>query len=134
MAHDWDHDGDGWRHEQHDHGWYKHHGDDDEDEEEEEEHEGRDYRPFYGYHQEPGADDFGYGYGSRGYGWNGSGMVNRRHPGLIWACDSQGHHCRWVRRYGWNRGYGERYYGNNGYYGTNSPLGGLGPLLGIPLP
>jgi hypothetical protein len=66
-------------------------------------------------------------------------MVNPRHPGLVWACDSQGHHCHWARRYGYNNynngygnnygNYGNGYYGgNNGYYGNS--MGGLGSLLG----
>jgi hypothetical protein len=146
MARDWDHDGDGGRHENHDNGrhngwynqgggnngWYNHRG---QNEEEEEEHEGRGYyqQPRYGYgYQEP--EDEGYGYGRQFLPRNGAGMVNPRHPGLAWACDSQGHHCHWARRAGYGNGYygntGYGNYGNNGYYG-NSPLGGLGSLLGI---
>jgi hypothetical protein len=47
----------------------------------------------------------GYAYPSRpyrGYRYipeNGEGMVNPRHPGLYWACDSDGHHCHWARRW-----------------------------------
>jgi hypothetical protein len=145
MAHDRDHDGGGWGHRHHDNGrhlgWNKHRGDDD------------DYRGG-GYYQQPnnygyqqpyrygrgdndGDEGYRYGNGRRSNGWNGNGMVSRRHPGLIWACDSQGHHCHWARRYGsnyryngyyGNNGYGNGYYGNNGYYG--SPLGGLGALVG----
>lgn len=158
LAHDWDHDGDGggWRHPRHDNGlhrgWYNHRG-----EAEEEEHEGGGYyrQPYgygYGYgNQEPDGDE-GYGWNRPGYGynWNGSlnGMVNPRHPGLYWACDSQGHHCHWARRagvgyryrypqYGVNPqyGYGSGY---NPYYGNNPAMGGLGslvgPLLGVPMP
>jgi len=166
MAHGWDHDGDGARHEHHDNGnhngWYNHRGD-----EGRYQHRGyyapnQSYR--YGYNHEPDADDYGYGngyygngygYGNRygygnGYGYpsNGQGMVNPRHPGLIWACDSDGHHCHWASRTAYNYGqtglnpFGS-YYGNNGYgyngygngYGNGySPLGGLGSLLGIPMP
>ena len=140
--HDEDHDGEGWR--GHDRGWHRGWDDnrgwnnyrgqnwgENEDEEEEEEHENG------GYYQRPhgyGYQPYGYGYRQRyGYGFprNGAGMVNPRHPGLIWACDSQGHHCHWARRYGYNGGY----YGNNdggygnGYYG-NQQMGGLGTLLG----
>lgn len=149
LAHGWDHDGDGWRHQGHDNGrhegWDNHHDRDrHENEEEEEEHE------HQGYYQHP----YGYGsgwnrpnYGSR---WNGSnnGRSNPRHPGVMWACDSNGHHCHWARRpgyssaypqigpnpyalggpYGGSGGYGNDYYGN-GYYG-NSSMGGLDSLLG----
>ena len=45
-----------------------------------------------------------YAYGSR-YGYrpgyippNGQGMIDPRNPNFYWACDSQGHHCRWARR------------------------------------
>ena len=158
LAHDHDGDGDGWGHKQWHHdngqhrGWYKHQGGDrDEDEEEEHEHRGYYQQPYgYGYgHQEPDGDE-GYGWNQPRYGYNGNGMVNRRHPNLYWACDSQGHHCHWARRYGSGYRYpqtglnpfafggannGNGYYGNNnsnygnGNYG-NSSLGGLGSLLG----
>jgi Ni/Co efflux regulator RcnB len=38
------------------------------------------YAPGYGYHA------------------NGAGMVDPRNPRLMWACDSQGHHCHWAPR------------------------------------
>jgi hypothetical protein len=44
----------------------------------------------------------GYGYNYRRYRYvpeNGQGMVNPRHPNLYWACDSDGHHCRWAPRF-----------------------------------
>jgi hypothetical protein len=42
----------------------------------------------------------GYAYGQRGYlPRNGQGMINPRNPNLFWACDSDGHHCHWARRY-----------------------------------
>jgi len=169
MAHDWDHGG--WGHEHHDNGnhngWYKHdggnggwghhHGDHDGDENQ---YQGQGYYPpptsyGYGYRQAPYYNNYGkgYGYGSgygNGYGYgygrqgvpaNGEGMISRTHPGLMWTCDSQGHHCHWAPRpgygtqnYGYNNGsngyYGSGGYGN-GYYG-NSPLGGLGGLFGTP--
>jgi hypothetical protein len=177
MARDWDHDGDSGRHEHHDNGrhngwsnygggngWTNQRGDNDGDERS---YRGRGYyqQPGYGYRHEPDADDYGYGngygnsygYGGRNNGWNGNGMVSRRHPGLVWSCDSQGHHCQWAQRGGYgypqtglnpfdgNNGYGNGYgnnsygngyygnsaYGNNGYYGNNAPMGGLGSLLGI---
>ena len=154
MAHDWDQDGDGVRHDNGRHnGWYNHGGGNNgwdnnrgEDEDEEEEQEGRVYyqQPSYGYgYQDPEDESYGYGYG---YGKqlvprNGQGMIDPRNPSLVWSCDSQGHHCRWARRYGSNYGYGNGYYGNsgNGYYGNNgyygsNPLGGLGALLGVPMP
>ena len=151
LAHDWDQDDDGWHN-----GWYNHQGED----EEEDEQENEDYqRPAYGYgyHQEPDADDYYQpGYGSN---WNQAlnGWANPRHPGLVWVCNSQGHHCRWAQRYGYRaplyglnpgyRGYDSsypysgQYYGNNQYYGNSqyygSNRGGLGaligPLLGIPI-
>ena len=127
LAHDHDRDGDGKGWHGHDRGWHrgwdKHGGWDDhrgrgwgghEDEEEEEEHEHRGYyRQPYGYrYQQPYGYSYPapyrYGYGQRyGYGIprNGAGMINPRHPGLIWACDSQGHHCHWARRYGYNNSY-----------------------------
>ena len=49
------------------------------------------YAPGYAYPNRP----------YRGYRYipeNGEGMVNPRHPGLYWACDSDGHHCHWARR------------------------------------
>jgi hypothetical protein len=170
LAHDHDGDGDGGggHHQQlhHDNGqhrgWYNHQNN-----------ETRGYNQRYygngfgsgnGYsygNQEPDGDD-GYGwnqpnynYRQPGYGYNypsnGAGMVNRRNPNLVWACDSQGHHCHWARRYGYNgynsglnpfafnganNGYANNYgnYGN-GYYGGNNgnygnSMGGLGSLLG----
>jgi Ni/Co efflux regulator RcnB len=36
----------------------------------------------------------GYGYHSV----NGAGMVDPRNPRLMWACDSEGHHCHWAPR------------------------------------
>jgi Ni/Co efflux regulator RcnB len=30
---------------------------------------------------------------------NGEGMINRRNPNFYWACDSEGHHCHWARRF-----------------------------------
>ena len=157
LAGDRDHDGDGWRHQQrHDNGLhrggYNHRGGDGDEEEEDE--GGGYYQQPYGYgHGEPDGDE-GYGGNQPDYGstWNGSsnGWVNRRHPGLVWACDSHGHHCHWARRYGSGYRYpqtglnpfafggannGNGYYGNNnsnygnGNYG-NSSLGGLGSLLG----
>ena len=143
IAHDWNHDGDGGRHEHHDNGnhngWYNH-GDRNNwgggnngwynrrGEDEEEEHERRgDYRqPYnYGYYQHENEDE-GYGYPA-----NGQGMISRAHPGLMWTCDSQGHHCHWARRPGYSY-YGNGFNGNNGYY--TSPLGGLGSLFGMPMP
>jgi hypothetical protein len=32
---------------------------------------------------------------------NGEGMVSRGNPNFFWACDSDGHHCRWARRPGY---------------------------------
>ena len=32
---------------------------------------------------------------------NGEGMVSRNNPNFFWACDSEGHHCRWARRPGY---------------------------------
>jgi hypothetical protein len=32
---------------------------------------------------------------------NGEGMVSRNNPNVFWACDSDGHHCRWARRPGY---------------------------------
>ena len=29
---------------------------------------------------------------------NGEGMINKRNPNLIWACNGQGTHCHWARR------------------------------------
>jgi hypothetical protein len=29
---------------------------------------------------------------------NGEGMVSPNDPNFYWGCDSEGHHCRWVRR------------------------------------
>ena len=29
---------------------------------------------------------------------NGEGMINKRNPNLIWACDGSGSHCHWARR------------------------------------
>jgi hypothetical protein len=136
-------------------GWYNRGGDGDEG------YRGSGYygQPNYGYGYGGGDGDEddgggygnGYGYGG-GYGNYGGGygrafggaMVNPRHPGLMWACDSQGHHCHWAQRPGY--GYGQAglnplggYYGNNGYgyngYGNGySPLGGLGSLFGLPIP
>ena len=161
LAHDHDGDGEGWH--SHDRGWHRgwdnhpgwdNHrgygwgGNEDREEEEEDENGGYYQQPYgYGYQQ-----PYGNGYRPRyGYGFprNGAGMVNPRHPGLIWACDGQGHHCHWVRRgYNYRRpqmginpfafggGYnGNGYYGNNyGGYGNgnygNAPMGGLGTLLG----
>ena len=37
-----------------------------------------------------------------GYGFNqanGAGMVDPRNPNIMWACDSDGHHCHWAPRY-----------------------------------
>jgi hypothetical protein len=160
MAHDWDHDGDGWRHEHRDNGqhsgWYNHGGGNNSrfnhrgDEKEEHEERGYYQQPYhygYGHNHEPDADDYGhrgygYGYGRQSLPSNGQGMVNPRNPALVWSCDSHGHHCHWTPRYGYgvnpnggygdNSGYGNDYYGNNGYYG--SPLDGLGSLLRIPMP
>ncbi len=113
----------------------------------------------YGYNYNQPA--YGYNYNQPAYGYNnyrpgyglpadGQGMIDRRHPGLMWTCDSGGHHCHWAPRFGYgansrtglnpfaygglNNGYnGGRYYGNNyanGYYG-NSGMGSLlGPLFG----
>jgi hypothetical protein len=87
-------------------------------------------RPNYSYNQPS------YNYSQPNYGYypsNGAGMVNRRNPNLIWVCNSQGHHCHWAQRYGYNssfspfafNGYNNGYennYGNygNGYYGSNN--------------
>jgi hypothetical protein len=50
--------------------------------------------PAYSY-----APNYGYGY-RRGYiPENGQGMINPRHHGLVWSCDSDGHHCHWARRW-----------------------------------
>jgi hypothetical protein len=135
------------------------------------------YANRYGYGQ-PNNPGYGwnapaYNYNQRGYGnyynqplygsnsyrrnipANGQGMIDPRHPGLMWTCDSDGHHCHWGRRPGYGSNYPQTglnpyaygngyngynrngYYGNNGnyangYYG-NSPdaLGSmLGPLFG----
>ena len=154
LAHD--HDGDrGWGQGHRDNGnhfgWFKH-GDRDDDAGRYQQRGYYQGNPGYSYNHEPDADDYGYGggypngaYGNRfGYPSNGQGMVNRNHPGLLWTCDSQGHHCHWATR----PGYGQTglnpfggYYGNsgyspygNGYYGNNgySPLLGLGSLFGLP--
>jgi hypothetical protein len=148
LAHDRDHDGDGWHH-RHDNGWHngwhKHHDRDwDEDREEEEEHEYRGYQQpsyRYGYGQ-----PYGYGYGpwSRdGIRTNGlNGRLNPRHPGLVLACDSGGHHCKWERRASYSYrypqtrmnpaafsgGYNQSPY-DNGYYGY-SPMDNFAPVLG----
>src|SRR5258708_3432627 len=54
------------------------------------------YAPPPAYSYNPGNR---YGYrGYRAIPENGEGMVNPRHPGLIWSCDSDGHHCNWARR------------------------------------
>ncbi len=158
MAHDWNHGG-GWGRGHHDNGrhngwynhgggnngWYNRGGDGDE-----EGYQGRGYyaQPNYGYGYGQGEDEDddggGYGYGNGyggGYGGGyGYGAMNPRHPGLMWACDSHGHHCHWARRAGYGYGqtgvnpfggyYGNNAYGNNGY----SALGGLGSLFGIPMP
>jgi hypothetical protein len=159
MAHEWNHDGDGTRHEHHDNGrhsgwfnhgggnngWFDHHADGDRYSQSQ-----RPYYPTpaygygYGNHPQPYVNNYGYGYGN-GYGYgrqavprNGEGMIDPRDPNLIWSCDSQGHHCHWAPRYGSNYGNGNGYYGNNGYgnsyYGNNgySPLAGLGSLFGAP--
>jgi hypothetical protein len=26
-------------------------------------------------------------------------MINRSNPNLYWACNSEGHHCHWARRF-----------------------------------
>jgi hypothetical protein len=154
MAHDWDHVGDVTRHEHHDHDWHNdffHHR-------AEEQSESRGYYrqpPRYTYDN----PRYGYGYQPRRYGYrdrwpryenyaipaNGQGMVDPRRPSLVWACDPQGHHCHWARRFGSNgystglnpgafggngNGYGNNY--ANGYYandGYNSPMDGLGSLI-----
>jgi hypothetical protein len=153
LAHGWDHDGDGWRHQRHDNGlhrgWYKHRGED-----EEEEHEGGGYyrQPYGNGYGEPDGDE-GYPRNLPNYGYNSNGsingMVNPRHPGLYWACDSQGHHCHWARRSGAtyryrqtrvNPGYpyGGWYNGYNTPYGSGATMNGLGtlvgPLLTAPMP
>jgi len=165
LAHDNDGDGGGrghqqWHHDNgHHRGWYNHR---DNDGDAHRSYNGRSYRNGSGYsyrNHEPDDDD-GYGWnqpnygysqprGSYGYPSNGEGMVNRRNPNLVWTCDSQGHHCHWAQRYGfngfganpfafngYNNGYGNNYGnygngytgGNSGYYGNS--MGGLGSLLG----
>ena len=128
----------GWDHHP---GWENHRGDrwgrneDWEDEEEEEEHERG------GYYQQPyqyGYQPYGYGFWPRynyGFRRSGQGMINPRHPGLIWSCDSGGHHCHWSRRYGYSGGYYGNNYGGygNGYYNNSGGLETLmRPLLGQP--
>ncbi len=55
----------------------------------------------------PYEPNYAYGAGQRrpysrpgraGIPANGQGMVDPRHPGLYWACDSDGHHCHWAPR------------------------------------
>jgi hypothetical protein len=168
LAHDNDGDGGGrghqqWQHDNGQHRGWSNHRDNDGDEHRS--YNQRSYGNNYGYgngygngNREPDADD-GYGWNQPNYGYrqprygynypsNGAGMVNRRNPNLVWTCDSQGHHCHWARRYGFNgsglnpfafNGYNNSYgnnYGNygNGYYGGNNGgygnSGGLGSLLG----
>jgi hypothetical protein len=150
LAHGRDHDRDDWHHQWHDNGhhegWYNHHGHDWHENEEEEEHEHR------GYYQHPYPYGYGSGWTRPNYGsrWNGpvNEWNNSRHPGLMWACDSHGHHCHWARRLGYSSAYpqggpnpyafdgsygeypsyGNPYYGNE-YYGNYS-MGGLDSLLG----
>jgi hypothetical protein len=168
LAHDHDGDGDGrghqqWHHDNGQHrGWDNHRGHDGD------EHRSYNQRPYgngwgyrngYGYRNHEPDRDEGYGWNQRGYGYrqpsynypaNGAGMVNRRNPNLVWTCDSQGHHCRWAQRYGYNNynsglnpfafggnngyadnygNYGNGYYGGNNGYSGNS-MGGLGSFLG----
>jgi hypothetical protein len=102
-ARDWDHDGDS-----HHHAWHgdRARGDWDHDGD----YHGRNWRwqaegdhyRGYPYYTAPGYAHItpynGYAY-RRGYlPENGQGMVNPRNPNLFWACDSDGHHCRWARR------------------------------------
>ncbi len=179
LAHDWDHHHDGENHAQHDNGWHKGWRDNHRWAEEHP-HPGyyqqpytnndcyrrpytapyRSTPPAYSYNQ-PG---YGYNYAQPGYGYNyarpgygvpsnGQGMVSPNHPGLMWTCDSDGHHCHWAARPGYSSAYprtslnpfaygsgyngyngnGYSSYNNsnyaNGYYG-NSPMDGLGSLLG----
>ena len=51
--------------------------------------------PAYSY--APGY--YSYGYRHRYIPENGEGMINPRHPNLVWSCDSDGHHCHWARRW-----------------------------------
>jgi len=162
LAHDWDHNGNGRHHEYHDsghnNGWFQHHR-------AEQQSQARGYYqpphyaygyqqqpryaygnlpPSYGYNYQPPRYGYGYqqpeyeGYGRQsGIPANGDGMVSERHPGLVWSCDSQGHHCHWTGRgssaYGypqtglnWGSLFGNNNgYGNNGYYG-NSRYGNSG--------
>jgi hypothetical protein len=161
MAHDWDHDS-GWHHDNGRHeGWERHQdrGDHDWDHDRWRGGDYRSYRPNYGYgyHHEPDADDYyrpGYGYNNgfyqrRYYGRNGAGMINPRHPNLMWACDTQGHHCHWAPRpgaayqspfyprYGYAQP-GAEYSAYDGYnqgygYGANPLSSVIGPLLGVPI-
>jgi hypothetical protein len=95
----WDHDN--WRHE------YRHDRDDRYD---------RDYGYDRGYggnyvwHRDYPYASEPYAYGnhySNGYYGplghqvlppNGEGMINKRNPNLIWACNGDGNHCHWARR------------------------------------
>jgi len=107
-------------------------------------------QPAYGYNN---YSQPAYGYNNYGSGLgipaDGQGMTDPRHPGLVWTCNSGGHHCHWTARPGYransralvnpnaygrvNNGYNlGRYSSNNnyanGYYGNSQA--GRGPLLG----
>ena len=132
LAHGPDHDRDGWNHSGHDNGrhwgWENgrdHHEDWDHDHDEAEQ-ERRNFNnypsvPQYQYRQPAyGYNNPAYRYNQPAYGLNqpaypysqsGSidGMVNRRHPNLVWTCGSDGHHCHWAQRVGSNNRYNNRY-------------------------
>jgi hypothetical protein len=107
-------------------------------------------QPAYGYNNYSQPT---YGYNNYGSGLgipaDGQGMVDPRHPGLVWTCNSGGHHCHWTPRPGYranSRALGNPFaYGNlnngrnlgryssannyaNGYYGNSQA--GMGSLLG----
>ena len=56
-----------------------------------------DHDHYRAYPYAPSAYPNGYRY--RNLPENGQGLVNSRNPNLYWACDSDGHHCHWARRF-----------------------------------
>lgn len=73
-------DSDDWHHHEH-HEWREHHHDHDRD------------------HDHDWDDNYHSGYHGRYLPPDGQGMVSRRNPNFYWACDADGHHCHWARRY-----------------------------------
>jgi len=158
MAHDWGHGGGGWHHDNGEHrGWNNNYGrgdgdggrggyrgyyggynqEGDDGEGENRGYYGGGYQPNYGYgyNQNQDGDEGGYGgnWFNRPHYGSGYGMINRRHPNLMWACDGQGHHCHWAPRGGGAYGYGQpgSLFSGYGYNQGGSMLGSLvGPILG----